>query len=163
MRIHAEAKRIILALSFVVGFMFIISVTTNYVGENYGISDSCSCRISLPLIIFMLSSLGIFVGSLTYYILSISYSRERKSLISGIQKTLDFLGNDERKLLSLLIDNSGQLSQSRITELTDMDKVKVSRLVSRLEEKGIIIKEKSGMTNELTLADDLKRIFIEDG
>jgi uncharacterized membrane protein len=62
---------------------------------------------------------------------------------------------DEEKMIIKLIKEYKEITQKEIVELTGLTKPKVSRIVSDLEERGIIKKVKIGRINKLTLSDEL--------
>jgi len=72
---------------------------------------------------------------------------------------LKFLKPDERKVVETLIENKGKVSQSEITRMPGMTKLKTHRAIKELEFKGIIKLQKDGMTNTITLSNDVKELF----
>jgi predicted transcriptional regulator len=72
---------------------------------------------------------------------------------------LRFLNPNERKVVEKLIENKGNAFQSEITRMQGMTKLKTHRAVKELELKGIIKIQKDGMTNKITLSDDVKELF----
>ena len=72
---------------------------------------------------------------------------------------LKFLKPDERKVVEMLIENKGKVAQSEITRMPGMTKLKTHRAIKELEFKGIIKIQKDGMTNRITLSDDVKELF----
>lgn len=62
----------------------------------------------------------------------------------------DFI-SDEDRILQILSENNGRLMQSRLVELTDWSKSKVSRRLSTLEEEGRIRKITLGRENMVAL------------
>ncbi|AEF97022.1 transcriptional regulator, MarR family [Methanotorris igneus Kol 5] len=62
---------------------------------------------------------------------------------------------DEEKEIIDLIAKHGSITQKEIVEITGMTKPKVSRLVSDLEQRGIIKKIKIGRINKLILSEDV--------
>jgi len=72
---------------------------------------------------------------------------------------LKFLKPDERKVVEMLIENKGKVSQSEITRMPGMTKLKTHRAIKELEFKGIIQIQKDGMTNKITLSNDVKELF----
>jgi len=62
---------------------------------------------------------------------------------------------DEKRIFELLAKSSDGLTQSKLTLESGLGKVKVSRIVSKLEEKGIIDKHKYGATNKIFLKDKM--------
>lgn len=65
-----------------------------------------------------------------------------------IMKDLD---KDEKKILENIIDSKGSMLQSDIVAKTGFQKVKVTRILDRLEGKGIIERKRRGMTNVVML------------
>jgi len=153
-----EHRSMILVIGIITGFIFITSFTAFYTTENF--SSVCGCKLPLWVIVISLASLGVFVGTFTYYILTKNYINDKKKINKAIYKTLDFLENDEKVLVKNLIENNGKIHQSNLKDLTGFDKVKISRIIQCLEKKGILKKEKSGMTNLIILDTSLAEIFI---
>jgi uncharacterized membrane protein len=58
---------------------------------------------------------------------------------------------EERKLINLIIQSEGAMFQSDLVEKSGFDKVKVSRLLDRLEGQQIIERKRRGMTNIVIL------------
>jgi len=54
---------------------------------------------------------------------------------------------DERKILELLKENSWIMFQSEIVERSGFSKVKVTRLLDKLEARGYVERKRRGMTN----------------
>ena len=60
---------------------------------------------------------------------------------------LRLLGGDEREVFRSLVDAGGELPQRDIVAGTKMSDAKVSRVLDRLEEKGLVARERRGMGN----------------
>jgi len=150
----------LLVIILITLFVFVISFTAFYTKENF--SSVCGCKLPIWVIIISIASFGMFTGSVIYYLLSKSISQEKKSIKKSILKVLNFLENNEEKVLEFIINNSGETYQSKISKELNIDKVKLSRIINQLEKKGIIKKEKRGMTNLLILDEDLKHLFVEN-
>ncbi|ACX72664.1 transcriptional regulator, MarR family [Methanocaldococcus vulcanius M7] len=80
------------------------------------------------------------------------YVEEKKGVL------WDFLTEDEKIIIDL-IKKHGHITQKEIVEMTGMSKPKVSRIVSELEDRKIIRKEKIGRINKLTLTDESKKLL----
>ncbi|MFQ5975480.1 MAG: MarR family transcriptional regulator [Candidatus Hydrothermarchaeales archaeon] len=104
---------------------------------TYSVAYSVPQRSYFPYLI----SLVILVGT----ILSIYYMRGRKRDLF-----LKGLGKDERKVMELLLERK-EAYQHEILEEIGVSKVKMTRIVQKLEEKGLIEKKKLGKRNKLTL------------
>ncbi|CAB3289551.1 Transcriptional regulator, MarR family [Methanocaldococcus lauensis] len=70
----------------------------------------------------------------------------------------DFLTEDEKIIIDL-IKKYGHITQKELVEITKMSKPKVSRIVSELEDRKIIKKEKIGRINKLTLTEESKKLL----
>jgi len=57
------------------------------------------------------------------------------------------LDSDEAKVVAIINEGSGSVYQSDILKKTGFSKVKVSRLLDRLEQKGLLERKRRGMTN----------------
>ena len=157
--INKSIKPLILIFGILTFFIFMISFSVFYTTENF--STTCGCSLPPWVIIVSMSSLGLFVGLLTYYIISNNYSKEKKEIEKNLIKFLDILETDDKNILKKIIDNGGEINQSSLSKSLNFDKVKMSRIVSKMEEKNILKKEKNGMTNKLILETKLKKLFIE--
>lgn len=149
-----------LAIGLIMGFIFVSTFIVFYIRETYGAEEACGCWFSLPLIMLLLSSAGIFVGTITYYLLAKSFFKEKKSIRSNLEKTLNFLNNEEKTIVKTLIQHNGKIAQNRLASNTRIDSVKLHRRVNSLVAKGVCRKEKHGMTNMIILDSDLKNIFL---
>lgn len=78
---------------------------------------------------------------------------------SNMEVILSLLKNNERKIISYLIQNDGKVLQSEISRLDGIGKVKAHRHVAVLIKRGIIIKESQGKTNMLFLSNEIKKLF----
>jgi uncharacterized membrane protein len=61
------------------------------------------------------------------------------------------LDGDERRLLRVIVDAKGDILQRDIVRVTAFSDAKVSRLLDRLEERGLVVRERQGMTNRVRL------------
>jgi len=66
------------------------------------------------------------------------------------------LEGDERKAIELIAAKGGRILQNELVNSLDFSKAKVSRVLMSLERRGIITKKKYGLTNCISIADELK-------
>ncbi len=66
------------------------------------------------------------------------------------------LEGDERKAIELIAAKGGKILQNELVNSLDFSKAKVSRVLMNLEKRGIITKKKYGLTNCISIADELK-------
>jgi uncharacterized membrane protein len=67
------------------------------------------------------------------------------------KKSLEGLDNEERKIMNLLLENKGNMFQSDIIQKTNLNKVKITRILDSLESQGLIERKRRGMTNIVML------------
>ncbi|MBD3310024.1 winged helix-turn-helix transcriptional regulator, partial [Candidatus Woesearchaeota archaeon] len=142
-------------------FIFILTFSMLYVSDAIKDNNACGCVIPIPYMLLLLSSLGLFVGSLSFYILISKHLKESRKMGRNAELTLNFLDDDERMIIRELIRNKGVMPQSELDEHTGMHRVKVHRVLNRLEDKGIITKIDLGKANRIRLAEGLVEIFCE--
>jgi uncharacterized membrane protein len=64
---------------------------------------------------------------------------------------LRLLSGDERAMYKALMDSGGEALQKDLIQRTKMSNAKVSRLLDRLVEKDIVVKERYGATNKVRI------------
>lgn len=124
-----------LLLIFILGIMFAI-VNGQYT-ETYG--------ESLPVIVYGISFVSIILGS--FIVLLFQWK------ISSIQmeRVLRVLPADERTIIKILLANNSRIEQNYLVVLSGMNKVRISRILSKLEMRGVIEKKSIGNTNMVIL------------
>ena len=74
--------------------------------------------------------------------------------LDSILKTLK---EDEQKVLNVLMNHEGKYLQKYIRKEAGLSRLKTHRVLARLAERGIVTLEKTGNTNEVQVADWLKK------
>lgn len=158
-----ERKKIVrdifLVISLLTGFVFIVAFSVYYVSDAINQGDVCGCVIPIPLMLLLLSSLGVFVGSLSYYFLASRFSRKEREHSQEVHQTLRFLEREDRKIVQILIKAKKEVPQYELVKESELDKVKVSRLLHKLEIMGVIKKEDKGRVNYISLHENIQKIF----
>jgi hypothetical protein len=152
-------RPLILVFGVLSFFVFLTSFAVFYTTENF--SSACGCQLPIWVIIVSISSLGLFVGLITYYVLSTSFLKEKSKMGKDLVAFLEVLEGDDKAILKSLIENRGETGQSALSDSLGFDKVRTSRIISKMEGKGIIRKERKGMTNRIILSDRLKDLFLD--
>ena len=67
------------------------------------------------------------------------------------KKSLENLNDEEKKIMNMLLENKGNLFQSDIIQKTNINKVKITRILDSLESQGLIERKRRGMTNIVML------------
>lgn len=64
---------------------------------------------------------------------------------------LNMLKDNEKKVYIEIFNNGGEILQNSLVKKTNLSRVKITRILSRLELKGLIIRNPYGMTNKILL------------
>lgn len=67
------------------------------------------------------------------------------------QKIMETLSPEEKLILEKVIESDGTIFQSDLVEKTHFTKVKITRLVDKLEGRGLVERRRRGMTNVVVL------------
>jgi len=67
------------------------------------------------------------------------------------KNVLNTLEPEERTVMENIIESNGSIFQSQLVENTKQSKVKITRILDRLEGKGLIERKRRGMTNVVIL------------
>ena len=78
------------------------------------------------------------------------YRKEKKDVVSGV------LSGDENRIMSM-IESNVEITQKQVVKDTGFSKAKVSKIIRRLEEKGIVEKIPYMATNKLKIKNKIRR------
>lgn len=151
---------VIIGIAALMGFMIFLfnKALTDIVG------DSCSDGIECPMwgaIDFQTNlSLGlmVFVIAIGFYL--IFFTKEKKHIETTLvtkptkedyREKMTDLDEDERHILEKVIDSNGAAFQSALVDEEKFTKVKVTRILDKLEGRGLIERKRRGMTNIVIL------------
>ena len=73
---------------------------------------------------------------------------------------MKILNPNERKLLQKLTEKDGSIFQSELSKNGSMTKLNVHRAVKSLEQKGVVIIENHGMTNQIVISKEMKELLF---
>ncbi len=73
------------------------------------------------------------------------YKTDFSRILAGVED------EDEKRLLGFIVDAGGSLYQSDLVDRSGFSKGKVSLVLDRLEARGVVKRERSGMTNLVTM------------
>ena len=152
-----QSKKVIATSMIITIFVLAVSLTALYVQAQIEAGTVCTCAIPLPVLIPLISSIGLLLGTFIYYIYSPIF--EKKEI--DTKPLLKFLDTTEQRIMATILDNKGEISQARIASSTGLPKVKVFRTIGRLKSKGIVSKEPHGKTNLIKLNDDIRKLFFQ--
>lgn len=144
------------------GFAAMVFFLVTYLNEKILCNLECRQKNEVILILILLSLFGLFVGSIIYYFVSEKHRKEIIKINKDASVTLNFLEPDMKKIINALLKRKGKATQSEITKDTQINKVKISRDLLKLEERRIIKKTPNGMTNTISLSEELQELFIQN-
>lgn len=97
--------------------------------------------------------LGFIFGIIAFY-LFFNKKAEKKKIETGV--LLALLNNDERKIISKIIEKKGEVIQTSLSRIEGLGKVKAHRLIKKLEKRGVVEIEPYGKTNLIKLNNRIK-------
>ncbi|MCD6247387.1 MAG: MarR family transcriptional regulator [Candidatus Diapherotrites archaeon] len=159
--VEVRLKDIALAMGLITGFVFIISLAVFYTYNLLHSGDFCSCTEQIPILIIIVASSGLFVGSFAYYFLIdkiIRNYKAKKDLKRSLTPFLRLLNKDEEKVVMLLLEKR-KLNQADISKRAGLSRVKTTRILQKLEDKELIKREKRGKINLVMLSEQVMKII----
>ena len=73
-----------------------------------------------------------------------------------IEAVLTALEGDEKMLVKEIADHNGEMLQNELVLSLNFSKAKVSRMLTDLEKRGLVLKKQYGLTNKVALANKLR-------
>ena len=127
----------------IVGFIaiFLLGVMFAVVNGYYAESEN----ESLPVIVYAISFVSIILGGFIVVLFQWKINK------SQLKRILKILPEQQRKLINVLIENNNSLEQNRLVALSGINKVKVSRILTELEEREVIKRTNLGNTKLIVL------------
>ena len=147
-------NRLLIGIILLAGFITAVSAASMYAQAHILGGTMCGCEFPIELLIPLLSSAGLLVGSMVYYFMS---SHKEKKDLSPLLALVDY---NERIIINELAKAGGALTQSKLVEKSGFNKVKVSRLIGELGNKGVIQKSANGITNDVELNEKIRKLLV---
>lgn len=125
-------KKLLIALGLLFALGIILSMSNAYCAVNMG-------HLFAPLLYGIALTALATGGAIT---LLFQWKVDRMQL----EKLIGMLPENERKILKIIIEKKS-ISQTELKHLSGLSKVKISRIVSRFEQRKIVEKKAYGNTN----------------
>jgi len=111
--------------------------------------EVCPMASELPIQSYAGFSLDFVIGGFGVFLVlkSRQIQRFQSEKKHDFEKTLKELDGDEKKVYELISGSDGVVFQSDIVEKTGFPKVKVTRLLDRMEHRGLVERRRRGMSN----------------
>ncbi len=123
------------------GLIFILGILFAYL-NGYYVEESGD---SLPVIVYIISVISIAVGAVIILLFQWKINQLQ------LKSVLNILPKDEAEVIRCLIEHNNRLEQNHIVAYTGYNKVRVSRILSKYSQKGLIEKRNVGNTNLVIL------------
>lgn len=115
--------------------------------------EVCPMASELPIQSYAGFSLDFAIGAFGVFLVykSRQVQRFQSEKKHDFERTLKELDGDERKVYELISGSEGVVFQSDIVEKTEFPKVKVTRILDRMEHRGLVERRRRGMSNIVLL------------
>ena len=154
---------------------------SSWMGDMWGMMGGAPTSVQNPMLpyfgVLFVVLIGVTVtgiGGLAYYvvfpeirksvavetaepILKSCVAEKTESNVSAYESVLKTLTDEERKVVEVLGAHGGKYLQKYVRKEAELSRVKTHRIVARLAERGIVSLEKTGNTNQVLLADWLRK------
>ncbi len=148
---------LIIAISLVLLFAIIpLSFKLAEIGMSqcvHATNAACSITGHIPMESYVgVTSIILLAGFGAFLMFKVQKSEKLdKEMLRKIKENEKHLGGDEKSVYQVISDSSGALFQSEVVEKSGFGKVKVTRILDKLEAKGLIERRRRGMTNMILL------------
>lgn len=113
---------------------------------------------TLTALIPVFIGLGGILGAAALYLFY-----ERKGAKSFGDAALSLMEKDERAVVARIVGEGGRITQSEVSRIKGLGKVKAHRILLKLEKRGIVEKEQYGKTNMVKLSGKYSGLFFNEG
>ena len=148
-----EAGFALIAISILL-FFVMVSITDElnklmYTECAHPEGEVCPMATSLPIQSYIGFSLDFATAGFGVFLVYKSRQTEKSRSLKkqDFEKRLKELDGDEKKIYELISGSDGVVFQSDIVEKTEFPKVKVTRLLDRMEHRGLVERRRRGMSN----------------
>jgi len=148
---------LIVGIAILIGFVVLSfnRAMTDIINESCSHGSTCPMWGTIDFQTNMSIAVVIFIVLIGLYLIIFGKDSEKiqskKIEKEDYEKVLKNLSADQRKILEKLIEAEGTIFQSELVEKTNLSKVKTSRILDKLEGKGLIERRRTGMSNVVIL------------
>ena len=153
-------KPILIPLMIIAIFVFIVSFASLYTQRQISCGAAQTCTIPIPFLIPITASMGLFIGTLVYYLMAGKLTKKETN-ISNYSKIIDKLLNKEENDILRIIAKEKKISQAKITSMTGIPRLKIFRIIEKLKEKGLIEKQEEGKIRIIKIKEDMNDLFSQ--
>jgi uncharacterized membrane protein len=145
---------------FLIGFSYVRSAESALLeGHTTGSSGECVheeaavcpyqqlSELSVPKHVGLFADIVLFLAGLFLFL----RKTPEEKVLHKAKGAAKALGGDESKVFELVTQSDGMIFQNELVEKMGVSKVKITRILDRLEAKGLIERRRRGMTNVIVL------------
>ena len=128
------------------------------------ITTSTAEYFSLTEVLLLITSAFLIGAAATYLFYNSDRAKTPNQKLHVFESSADIsklilplLKADEKLVIKALLENNGEMQQNKLAVKLGVSKVKATRVLSGLEQKNLIIKERHGLTNNIRLEKSLYR------
>ncbi len=159
---------LLIGLSLLLGFIiFSFNKSINNIAKSScsDIIKGLSCPLVESINFQTKMSLGIMVFLIIFGLYLIYFDKEAKIINSlkykkitkeEFKEVINNLNEEEKNVFEKIIESQGSIFQSELVDKTELTKVKITRILDKLEGKGLIERKRRGMTNIILLKTENK-------
>ncbi len=104
-------------------------------------------KLAIPKYVGLFADIAVFAFGL---VLFLKKKPEEKAMLKA-RKEARKLGGDEARAFDLITQANGMIFQNELVEKMGVSKVKITRILDKLEAKGLVERKRRGMTNIIVL------------
>jgi uncharacterized membrane protein len=135
--IEIPISRLVISFALIFSLGILFAVVNGYYVEQSG--------DPLPLIVYLIALISLLLGGIIIFLFQWKISEVK------LKSILELLSKDEAEVIKTLIEHNYRLEQNHLVALTGYNKVRISRILSKYEQKGLIEKRNVGNTNLVIL------------
>lgn len=154
-----DMKKIgIILIGICIIFLFVMISFVNDINKRNESACGCptgQCPMStgLPLYVYLGFLMALISGATGVYLFITTRSMERAD-VENEKKLAEYvktLNEDEKKVYETVYRADGVIFQSELVKETELPKAKVSRILDKLESKGLLERRRKGLNNLVLL------------
>lgn len=136
-KVEVPLSRLIVGFGLIFFLGILFAIINGYYAQESG--------DSLPFIVYVISIVSLFIGA---GIILLFQTKISKVQLNSILKLLDV---DEAEVVRTLIEHNYRLEQNHLVAYTGYNKVRISRILKKLEQREVVEKRNLGNTNLVIL------------
>jgi len=158
--VDSKKVGVILILFSIVLFVVLYFVTNLIINLRLELHETCplppeSCpyKGSVPTEVLAAYVIDAAIGIFGVSLIITSYRSEKVGVKekTKIKENIKSFQTDERKVYDMIVNADGFMFQNDLIEKTGYSKVKISRILDKLELKGVVERRRRGMANIVVL------------